>query len=457
MRNKELSMVVRLLAFVTVLVAAVPAAHAELAACLSANPGDWPAPSKPYFMVIADTSSSTSAAVASSNSCGYPNTLNGHLRCGLKNAFSAFAGSANFGLATFAASQSGCSGGCFGSCVYASAPGNVGGVGCGPGSGATRSGANIVVPLTQDNFWTTPSNPSNASQLISWVDNDCTGNTEIFSSGLTPLNGALRDMQRYLSTQWVSPFTGTPTGTPIAAAAVGERACRSINVIAIADSETCDTVTDAVNAAAALFTGVTVGGQTFNVRTYVVNYAGGLAADMNAIAAAGGTGQAFAAANETDLAAALRSIVTANLHAETCDNADNNCNGCTDEGSAHYCDVAQTCCSWANPAQRSSCLTSYTSSITPANPTGNPALLPCTTAVQAQAPATWLCYDPRDKCDGVDNNCDGAIDERQQKCGSPLHCPVPEVCNGLDDDCNGVVDDGAPCGAGLCDHGVCVP
>jgi hypothetical protein len=82
-------------------------------------------------------------------------------------------------------------------------------------------------------------------------------------------------------------------------------------------------------------------------------------------------------------------------------------------------------------------------------------------------------------CDGLDNNCNGQIDENNP--GGNASCevfgergickagtrvctsgrqtcigtqqPTPEVCNGLDDDCDGVVDDGfsiATCGVGEC-------
>ncbi len=50
-------------------------------------------------------------------------------------------------------------------------------------------------------------------------------------------------------------------------------------------------------------------------------------------------------------------------------------------------------------------------------------------------------------CNGVDDDCDGVIDEQP---------PAPEVCNGVDDDCDGTVDEGfglgAPCvvGQGAC-------
>jgi hypothetical protein len=47
--------------------------------------------------------------------------------------------------------------------------------------------------------------------------------------------------------------------------------------------------------------------------------------------------------------------------------------------------------------------------------------------------------------DCKDNNCDGVIDEGcpTNACGRPLACPpLPEICNGIDDDCNGLIDDG---------------
>ena len=59
--------------------------------------------------------------------------------------------------------------------------------------------------------------------------------------------------------------------------------------------ESCDTQTDAVNAAADLYNnGVTIGGKTWKVPTYVINFAGGSVANTNQIAVAGGT-TAFAA------------------------------------------------------------------------------------------------------------------------------------------------------------------
>src|SRR5262249_24247382 len=157
----------------------------------------------------------------------------------------------------------------------------------------------------------------------------------------------------------------------------------------------------------------------------------------------------FFATNETDLSVALSNIIGGSVKPEVCDNVDNNCNGCTDEGFQHYCDVqpiATNCCANNTPAQRATCLANYQASITAATPQGNLALLPCTTAAQQLDPASWLCFDPGEKCDNVDNNCVAGVDENTLKCGNPLHCPQAEVCNQLDDDCNGVVDDFPVCG-----------
>ena len=85
-----------------------------------------------------------------------------------------------------------------------------------------------------------------------------------------------------------------------------------------------------------------------------------------------------------------------------------------------------------------------------------------------------------ESCDGIDNDCNGEIDDGQgtTACGigtcahevpnciageeqlcDPLDGAQPEICNGQDDDCDGDVDDGLgdegqTCGVGQCEHSV---
>ncbi len=434
-------------------------AKAEPASCLSPNPADWPASSKPYFMLVVDSSGSMTTSVGATDSCGYGSDRIAHARCAIKNTALAFGGEVNLGLATFAVKQLTCNAACYSGCTYEcfQAEINTTGLcnGCGPrpGGAATRAGAFIRVPMQQDNFWQTPQAPSNVSQIISWADNNCSSNTELFALGATPLNGSLRDMQRYFSTSWTDADNTVTYTTPLAAQDLtgagvnGSTGCRSVNVILMTDGdETCDAQADAVSAAQTLYqTGVTVGGKTYKIRTHVINFAGGSVANTDQIAAAGGTTASYFATNEVQLSQAFANIISSAIKPETCDNTDNNCNGCTDEGFKHYCNTNPTCCNWATPAQRTNCLNTYKASITPMNPTGNLGLLPCTTAVQQADPVNWLCFNPKEACDNADNNCQDGVDEGVTKCGNPAHCPVAEVCgNADDDDCDGAVDEGCP-------------
>jgi hypothetical protein len=432
----------RTVALILAVGAAAAAPAAEPVACLSADPTQWPAVHKPYVLVIASTAASMTGSLGGANNCDAGTTVRDHVRCALRHAFETYSGTAHFGLATFARVQnSTCT-------VYSNFTGNAGLAGCGPEPGAnsdssTRQGANIVIPIEADEV-NVPVQVSNANGLSEWVDNQCDSGAETFANGSTTLNGSLRDAYRYFSNQWTRPDGGPTFTTPLGA---NDLTCRRLRVVLItAGDEACDTQLNAVDAAADLFAGFTFGGRTFRVTTSVIALPGTTQSDMDAIASAGGTGAAFVAANDTQISNALANIMSGLLSPETCDGQDNDCNGCSDEGFRHYGNTDQTCCSWSTVPQRTACLTNYRASISAADPDGNLALLPCTTAIQAQEPATWLCFDPKETCDNADNNLDGLVDEGQVKCGTPPHCPQTEVCNGADDNCDGSIDEGCPGG-----------
>jgi hypothetical protein len=434
-----------------VLAPAAPAAAAEDAACLSPDPNLWPKPSKPYFLVIVDTSGSMAACTnpptvwpttcpvgATNNSCGWQPMRVNDAKCALRNTVQAFSGEVNFGLASFSQKIENCPAACavgndagyryaYNGCSFT-------GTGCG--------GANMLVGVVQD---TTPPLPNNVGSMLQYMDHKCGDNKELFAYDGTPIGASLQNARTYFLSGlpgFASPLTAT------------DRACRSLNVILMTDGgEGCGG--DPVTAAKNLYTGFTKDGIARSIKTHVIAFNVDAPADQTLVNNIHKMGQcgatsgacanavnALPAKNEVELSNAFATIVAGAIRPESCDNGDNNCNGCTDEGFTHYCNVQQTCCSWDNETARQACLTTYKGTITPGNPTGDVTTLPCTTVAQKDDPAQWLCYDPKDRCDGVDNNCHAGPDEGLLKCGNPLHCPTTEVCNGLDDDCDGQVDEG---------------
>jgi hypothetical protein len=468
--------------------------------CSSADPTDWPLPARHYFLVIADTSGSMTACTTppttfptecnesapgyALNSCDMiPNRLN-DLKCALRKSFQAYSGQVEFGLATYSAYLTGCrTDACISDCgsptgadcswdfysasectynifpqaddACGNSPDCSGGTAPPPpnfAAGTWTNGANIVVPVRQDNWWQVTPLPDNLDELLKWVDEDCSDSKEVFAAGATPIAGALTGVAQYLRAGW-SLWSTTDYCAPLSYSFptpldVQDRACRSINVLLITDGEeTCQTQQAAVDAADDLYvSGVTLGSTTWPVRTYVVNFAGADQSSADSIAAAGRTGSALPAANEEQLFQAIAEIV-GTMPAERCDNEDDNCNGCIDEGFTHYANQGQTCCVWSNFAQRDACLANYAASIAMNPPDGDTTLLPCTSLAQQSDPTTGLCFDPGDICDGIDNNGDGEVDEGQIRCGDLLHCPKSEVCNGLDDDCDGQIDEDGVCGS----------
>jgi hypothetical protein len=137
------------------------------------------------------------------------------------------------------------------------------------------------------------------------LGNDC----ELRGSGPTPLAGSLQSIEDYI----------TPIRKQDAA-----RMCRGYEVILVTDgAESCNQ--DPVAAAQALrASGVDVNVVAVSVLPEEV-------ASLNAIAAAGGTNQAVLVTQPSQLVPALTGIIAGAIRSESCNNADDDCDGRIDE------------------------------------------------------------------------------------------------------------------------------
>ncbi|RMH42294.1 MAG: VWA domain-containing protein [Deltaproteobacteria bacterium] len=298
------------------------------------------------------------------------------------------------------------------------------------------------------------------------------GDCELRGTGPTPLAGSLQAAKAYLAPQ---------------IACDGAAACRTYAVILLTDgAESCrgDPVAAAADLRASL-----------GVDTFVVGFSvvAGERAELDAIAMAGSGGArgAFFAGDESELANALAAIVGGSIVTESCNGADDDCDGLVDED---FPDLGAPC----DDGELGACRGTGTRVCAP---TGDGT--ECAIADPGATPVDEVCNGLDDDCDGlidedlscvptctptgpdvcdgVDNDCDGAIDEDDPSAGSPcgttdvgvcnfgvlvcvggnLVCvgaiePGVEICNGLDDDCDGEPDDAAPCpGQTSCVGGGC--
>ncbi|MCA9519472.1 MAG: VWA domain-containing protein [Myxococcales bacterium] len=174
---------------------------------------------------------------------------------------------------------------------------------------------------------------------------------------------------------------------------------------------------------------------------------------------------------------------------EVCDNKDNDCDGVIDN------DVYRSCSNVCGTVGKERCVAGfYLACDAPTVTNGDKLGQTCTVGVgECQRTGTYICQgdavvcsvtagEPSEEiCDGKDNNCDGEIDNVENKgttcvvgkgicqrtgvmvcdldtkllkCSVTPGTPETEICNGLDDDSDGTVDNNIPGLGSTCSNGV---
>ena len=282
--------------------------------------------------------------------------------------------------------------------------------------------------------------PASAPQVLSWMDGaeDYPQEKELRANGWTPLTHSMVSAGFELSRM---------------IAADDLASCRPYYVLLLTDGfQQCPDV-DADDPVARGFIraelelhasnlrAFNVLGEVHDVRTFVVGFGRGtrFVDELDAMARAGGTsvnangdldpnGNAYQANNPAGLVAALQAAIAEAAPRDLCDGADNDCDNQVDED---YPRLGEACRVGRGACEREGVLE--------CNDAGDG--LDC--SVEPGDPGV-------ERCDGADNDCDGAVDEGVvNRCGECGDEPA-EVCNGVDDDCDGAADEGVVNACGAC-------
>jgi len=248
------------------------------------------------------------------------------------------------------------------------------------------------------------------------------GDCELRGTGPTPLANSLQAIEDYL--------------TPIKAcdlAAAGS--CRKYNTILLTDgAESCQG--DPVAAATAL--------RNKGINTYVIGFSTlpSETTQLNAIAAAGGTGNAFFASDSNALANTLATIVSSSIVFETCNDLDDDCDTFIDEdfpGKGGACNNGKT----------GACFRAGVRACTGNGLSCDAPVVNCV-AGRLRDGANNDLGPCGEVCNNADDDCDGKVDEGLTGCTCVSQ--GAEQCDLQDDDCDGSVDEDTdvPCGNGVC-------
>ncbi len=383
------------------------------------------------------------------DSCGQPHTRINDARCVMQQVVNAY-GDVQFGLMRYSETVTGTCG----------APA-VASLNCG---GCANSGAGCPAagPLASQGQLLAPIVAHGAMSVEQWADFVCaTGfdsvaagaNPELRPDTWTPIAGTVRGTRSYYegtglyatlagdacaghgtmatcnadvanNCGWSAGPAACRIRSPLTASLI-DQTCRPVSLVFLTDGEeTCASDAATLAAIDELYGSTAAGVAPRHILSYFIGF--GMTppdAYIENFAQHGGTDapgafRGFYATDDTSLALAFSQIIANSILVEVCDRMDNDCDMAVDEGFTLYCDRYCT-----GPE---ACTL----------PAGHPAQDLCTIA-------------PETRCDGIDDNCNGQIDEGlRNACGTCGAAPL-EVCNNLDDDCDIAIDEGV-CGG-------CVP